>query len=164
MKLIVILTILLIPTEFEVIRDRKGDIHPNSDWKIRALLCATVGMIVTLAFTFQETYIDFIRVSVVYTISSGLLFASVFPYWVNFVHLKNGVTTYNVHGKGMPYSLLTKWEVAKHVLQHLSQTAWPDKTWWWRWIGVGGRFVVNFILLVIAILLACANSGEFSFF
>lgn len=164
LTLCLIIAVLLIPTMVEVTRDRKGDSHPNADWKFRALLCACAGIIVSITFNKPTNYVTFISSSTVYAIASGLLFSSLFPYWINFVHLKNGVTRYLHKGIYVPYNWMLKKEVIKHVLQHLSDTAWPDKTEWWRKAGAGGRLVIYVILYLTALMLIGSQCSHLSLF
>lgn len=49
------LLILSAPTAFEVIRDRHGDAHPNSDWKLRTILCIISGGVFTLVMLPDDT-------------------------------------------------------------------------------------------------------------
>jgi len=152
MRIIVSFILLLLPTWLEVYKDRNGDVHPNHDWIFRGVLCLIVGFLLGLVSTTNH---HFLLPCIKYTISSALLFAGIFPYWINFVQLKNGITTYakvpKLHLYG--YRLLSKSEVLDHVLNHLSDSAWPDKTKWWRSIGWLGRLIVNMILITIAVLL-----------
>lgn len=163
------LIILLAPTIFEIIRDRHGDAHPNSDWKLRTTFCIISGGVFTLVMlpsdtTLNHALLNFIRFIVV----SGCLFTGIFNYWINYVHLKNGVTEAKVKiknslfnspmtGTSKPlmfidgvadYFECSKKEVLIHVLSHLSDSAWPDKTWWWRAIGWQGRLIVNTVILI----------------
>lgn len=156
MKVLIIFIGLLFPTWFEKRRDRNGDAHPNNDWKFRGLLCILAGATLALVyesrpFDFWQFLFDFNR----FTIASILFFSSIFPYWINYTHLKNGVTTF----AGIPkhhiysYRLLTRTEVFFHVVNHLSKKAWPDKESWWMALGWKGRAFVNGSLLLIGILL-----------
>lgn len=157
MKFIIIFLAALTPTWFEGIRDRKGDSHPNSDWKLRGLLCFITAAL--SAFFFRDNFwIDTIK----YTVSSALLFAALFPYYINWIHLKNGVTTYKVvktwdDGRVVPmyykYNLLERKEIFDHIVNHMSDKAWPDKLVWWRQIGWKWRMVINTTFLIAAILL-----------
>lgn len=151
---------LLFPMPTEGYRDRKGDAHPNSDWITRGIFCCISGLLVSFLWNQRTDLIimDAIRFSFV----SSLLFAALFPYYINWVHLKNKVTSYKTYrinnGKSWvytyPYGTLTKKEIFDHVVGHLSDTAWPDKTWWWRRLGWKGRMIINSIILCIAIWLA----------
>lgn len=156
------LIILLAPTIFEIIRDRHGDAHPNSDWKFRANLCIGAGLFVALIHN-EPIYWPYLISLIRYSFIAGLLFAAIFPYWINWVHLKNGVTEVRVKIPSVGGKLIvdgfaeyfecSKKEVFMHVVSHLSKSAWPDKTWWWRAIGWQGRLLVNVIILSAALYL-----------
>lgn len=150
MRTIAILIILLCPTWIETRKDRKGNKHPNHDWVYTLIFCIVTGCLVS--FSIHQLDIEFM---VRYSVASGFLFWAVFSYWNNLVELKNGTTTYAKIPKLHIYSyrLLTWKEVLDHVVNHLSGTAWPDKTKWWRAIGWFGRLVVYLVFLTVAILL-----------
>lgn len=152
MKLIIIFLSLLFPAAIEVALDRDGDHHPNNDWKLRGMLCMIVGLTLCIIYSehqFDLFTIDFLR----YTLMSGLVFTAVFPYWINWVHLKRKITVYTYKKAFIPYALLTKKEVIHHVMNHLSDTAWPDKIWIWRLIGPYGRLIFNILLLGLTIFI-----------
>lgn len=143
MKLLVSILLLIIPTWYEVFRDRHGDAHPNSDWKLRGFMCLVCGALVGMIHG------DLVFGTIKYTLSAIFLFAALFPYWINFVHLKNGVTSYMIPAR---YDLLNVDEILEHVKNHLSKTAWPDKTWWWIKLGANGRFIVYLVFFILAII------------
>lgn len=152
MKIFIAFLFLIFPTWFEGYRDRNGDAHPNNDWKLRGIICLISGIVATIILPKSEWMIlDFLR----YSTSSILLFTSVFPYWINFIHLKNGVTRYNGIPKTHIYNFknLNSNEVLDHVVKHLSDTAWPDKEKWYRAFGWGGRLIAYLLILCVAILL-----------
>ena len=155
MKILIAFLILLFPTWFEVYRDQDGDVHPNYDWKFRGLLCILSGVLVAIIMHKNSDWLAESLVILKYILSSILIFTSVFPYWINFVHLKNGVTTFEGIPKSHRYDFkyLNHYEVIDHVLKHLSNTAWPDKEKWYRDFGWGGRLIVYVLILCVSIYL-----------
>jgi hypothetical protein len=84
-----------------------------------------------------------------YSIVSASLYASIFPYWINYVHLKNRITGIQRYLRVyVTYPHSKRKEIFMHVVSHLSNFAWPDKTWWWRKLGWKGRLIVNAIILI----------------
>lgn len=159
MKLLIIFISSLFPTWNEAYRDRHGDAHPNSDWKVRGVQCLITGLLSALilvnqdfrmAITSWQFYINWVK----FTISSALTFAALFPYYINFIHLKNGVTTYShPNGKYYMFGFLSRKEKFDHIVNHLSKSAWPDKTVWWRRLGWKWRMVISAVFLISAILI-----------
>lgn len=101
--------ILCLPTLYAVWEDRNGDVHPNNDLVIITLIglvaASCVGLMRGNSFwndNFKGAFLSF------------CIFVSIFPYLMNIVHLKRGVT-YN-----------------KVWWNHLSKTAWPDRLPTWR--------------------------------
>lgn len=156
--LILGLLILFFPTALKVWRDRNGVKHPDNWFVVFIALMAALGILVLLIKP-----VDNILGWVKYSIVSWCLYASIFNYWINYVHLKNGVTEarvkiLSVGGKLMvdgfaEYFECSKKEVFMHVVSHLSKSAWPDKTWWWRGLGWKGRIVVNALILIGGLIL-----------
>lgn len=146
--MIISLLSLLFPSAFEVRRDRNGDAHPNSDWKLRGLLCVITGALV--AFIHDG---NFIINTIRYTATSICFFASVFPYWINYIHLKNKVTTYCHDHIYIQFEKLTRKEIIYHVSNHLSLTAWPDRVVWWRQLGGRVRSIINCIILITGLII-----------
>jgi len=146
-KIILSLFFLKLPTWFEVYRDRKGDAHPNSDWKLRGITCLLVGATASIIIN-HLTWGSF----ACYTIASVCFFTGIFPYWINYVHLRNGVTHLkyksNTHTL-IPFSLATKKEVFDHVVNHLSTKAWPDKEPFWINLGWKNRLYINIGIVVV---------------
>lgn len=149
MKIIFCLMLALFPSYAEMYRDRLGDAHPNDDWKMRGVFCLLSGAISAKLFPLDQPYLlDLLR----YTFLSVCIFSAVFPYWINYVHLKNGVTWYIYQNRAVPFNLLNSNEIFKHITGHLSRTAWPDKTYWWRQLGWKKRLIINCIIIVVGIL------------
>lgn len=150
------LLILFFPTALKVWRDRNGVKHPDNWFVLFIALMAAMGILVLLIKP-----VDNLLGLGKYSIVSWCLYASIFPYWINYVHLKNGVTDARVlvdlgYKKvyGMSeYFECSKKEVFLHVVSHLSRTAWPDKTWWWRALGWNGRLIVNALILIGGLIL-----------
>ena len=155
MKIIISLIILLFPTWFEVYRDRNGDIHPNYDWKFRGLTCIIAGFLAPYGVHDYTGWESYVLTSIKYTTISIMLFTSIFPYWINFVHLKNNVTRFAGVTKSHRYDFkfLTYSEILKHVLTHLSDTAWPDKEQWYRSLRWIGRLIIYGLILCVSIYL-----------
>lgn len=143
---------LLIPTFREAWRDRRGDAHPNDDWKSRSLACIIAGLLCTISSANKDYpfAIQFIR----FTGLSVGVFIATFNYLVNYIHLRYRVTRVVLRGNPIEYEMAHWTEVVHHVLDHLSDRAWPDKEPWWRKITWRGRLVVNVLGLVVFIILA----------
>lgn len=169
------LLILFAPTALKVCRDRNGVKHPDR-WGFILLCChiiVSTGLLVAIRNFIgvhvyfnpvMESYLISAVIQVTtYYVTSAAIYASIFPYWINWVHLKNGVTEarVNIIVSNSPmfirgvadYFECSKKDVLMHVLSHLSNSAWPDKTWWWRAIGWQGRLLVNVIILSAALYL-----------
>jgi len=151
MKTFMTIVILILPTLFEVYRDKYGDVHPNYDWRIRGITCFIVACIISFLMYDTNYILNLIR----FTTAATFLFAALFPYWINYIHLKNNVTTYagipKSHRYGFRY--LTMPEILNHVVKHLSDRAWPDKEKWWRSFGWGGRAIVYLVFLFVGVWL-----------
>lgn len=107
------LLVLCAPLAWELYDDRNGDDHgaKNDDWILRGLLMIVASVIVM----FTNPYRNFAQAFIL----SFAIFTALFPYLVNIVHFKRGVTT------------------DSHWWDHLSKTAIPDKwisflPWWIR--------------------------------
>jgi archaellum biogenesis protein FlaJ (TadC family) len=113
--------VLLFPVIWECWDDRDGDDHggKNDDWILRGLLMLVGSMIVFLIHPtknfFQALFLSF------------AMFTLIFPYAVNIVQYKRGVT----HDP--------KW------WDHLSKTAIPDK--WDAWSGL--HWSIRLILMLM---------------
>lgn len=160
------LLILFFPTALKVWRDRNGVKHPDNTFPYFLILMAFCGgglMVIDVIRIGPEIYPNHRWLMAKYTIVSWCLYASAFPYIINWVHLKNGVTEarvkiLSVGGKLMvdgfaEYFECSKKEVFMHVVSHLSKTAWPDKEKWWRALGWKGRLVVNALILTGGLIL-----------
>jgi len=101
----------------------------------------------------HSDHFSFIFNLVRFSTSSAFLFAAFFPYWINFVHLKNGVTHYRGINYKFPYKYLKLHEVLDHIVTHLSDSAWPDKEKWWRAFGWFGRSIVYLVFLFVGVWL-----------
>lgn len=165
------LLILFFPTALKVWRDRNGVKHPDNTFPYFILLMALCGMGVAIIDVIKigpEIYPNHRWLMAKYSFVSWCLYASIFPIWINWVHLKNGVTSIRkiivppMNGPYMyfdsvydfiAYAEATRKEVFLHIVSHLSKTAWPDKTWWWRALGWKGRLVVNGLILIGGLIL-----------
>lgn len=176
------LLILFFPTALKVWRDRNGVKHPDNTFPYFILLMAFFGgglMVIDVIRIGPEIYPNHRWLMAKYSFVSWCLYASIFPIWINWVHLKNGVVEISLksnltleqkerikktfkdweedwNAPGMAvYSYLgaTRKEVFMHVVSHLSKSAWPDKTWWWRALGWKGRLVVNALILIGGLIL-----------
>jgi hypothetical protein len=149
-----VLSILLIPILTELQDDKSGDIHPNYDWVVRVMLMTVFGSFCTVLRPINEYF--FLSVAL-YAGASALFFTALFDYCMNYVHLKNHVTAYRtIGGVRIPFNLLSKREVVLHCLNHLSKTAWPDKTRLWIAIKWQGRLIVKLICLALGLFLISA--------
>lgn len=144
MKFLITLLFDFSATWTEGYRDRHGDAHPNSDWKMRGLLCLIAGLMSALIDPRLTYLIDVAR----HTSISALLFSALFPYWINYIHLKNKVTAYII-----PFGLMTRQEKFDHIVNHMSDTAWPDRDPSWRSLGWKRRMAINATLLCLALIL-----------
>lgn len=165
MKILFVILLLILPAWMEVYRDRKGDSHPNNDWQLRTFFCLISGVFSALLLPLSTYLIDLAR----YVAISGLWFSVIFPYWINYVHLKNGVTSYHKllekrytgmgiefisrRTGGLQWSTMTSEEKFDHIVNHMSDTAWPDRIVWWRQLGWKCRAIVNAVLLCISIII-----------
>lgn len=116
--------VLLTPTAWELYDDYRGDDHngKNDDWKLRGLLMLVSAITVWLINPHRNFAQAFIL--------TFAMFAALFPYLINIIHYKRGVTSD------------PKW------WSHLSKTAIPDK-----WISFIPWYL---IMLMYAILLGAA--------
>lgn len=164
---IVGLLVLFFPTALKVWRDRNGVKHPDPTFLFLIALMIGMGW-VKWAMDVWGTcpcpdHLKQILLWVKYSIVSWCLYTAIFPYWINYVHLKNGVTEARVKIMSVGSKLLvdgvaeylecTRKEVFLHVVSHLSKSAWPDKTWWWRALGWRGRMIVNTLILIGGLIL-----------
>lgn len=158
------LLILFFPTALKVWRDRNGVKHPDPTFILLVCLMMACGNFVWVIMNWDgwtHDYIQWIIQASRYVIVSAAFYASIFPYLVNYVHLKNGVTEARIKIKSLvvptyvvaEYLECTKKEVFIHIVSHLSKTAWPDKTWWWRALGWNGRLIVNALILIGGLIL-----------
>lgn len=155
------LLILFFPTALKVWRDRNGVKHPDPEFIYFIFVMILCGVFV--AAYWAHSMRDFFIGAIKYPIVSWCLYASIFNYWINYVHLKNGVTEARVKILSVGSKLMvdgfaeyfecSKKEVFMHVVSHLSKTAWPDKEKWWRALGWKGRLVVNALILTGGLIL-----------
>lgn len=137
------------------------------------MFCIIAGVFSAFTLELSDYWIDVIR----YTSIATIWFGVVFPYWINYVHLRNGITSFirkrpskpgevtlssaspvMAYGvflikEAIPFGLLTDEEKFDHIVNHMSDTAWPDKIVWWRQLGWKGRAIVNAIALCISIVI-----------
>lgn len=151
------LLILFFPTALKVWRDRNGVKHPDNTFPYFILLMALCGMGVAIIDVIKigpEIYPNHRWLMAKYSFVSWCLYASIFPYCINWVHLKNGVVQVGAWRMSFYHiSYSSKKEIFLHIVCHLSKTAWPDKTWWWRGLGWKGRLVVNALILIGGLIL-----------
>lgn len=149
------LLILFFPTALKVWRDRNGVKHPDNTFPYFILLMALCGMGVAIIDVIKigpEIYPNHRWLMAKYSFVSWCLYTSIFNYWINYVHIKNDVVEPAVN-IARNYSDLSKRGIFMHVVSHLSKSAWPDKTWWWRALGWKGRLVVNALILIGGLIL-----------
>jgi hypothetical protein len=142
--------ILFSPTALKVDRDRNGVKHPDPAFIVFIGIMIGAGFIAWCVKYWPVAGSSFTLALLLiakYSIVSASFYASIFPYWINYVHLKNGVTYRRLY-----YDVDRKHRyretIFKHVASHLSDFAWPDKTWWWRALGWRGRMIVNALILI----------------
>lgn len=123
------LFVLCAPTGWAVVDDTKGDVHPNHDLYVVVGLCVVSSLIVALIHPVTSFLFDFFKSFFL----SGMIYVSLFPYMINIVLYRRGV----IKDK--------KW------YNHLSETAWPDKTTFWQATPWYGRMFSAFILLSLAL-------------
>ena len=147
------------PLYWEIKNDTNGDEHPNYDWERRMFLCSLVGVISAISIHWFSPWWEFLLFAVKYSVCCAGIFSAIFPYWVNYVHLKKGIVVISKDVSTKAYKgiiryhfeSLTKKEIFIHVVSHLSDSAIPDKWKFWRKIGWVGR------LIVYAFILTCSS-------
>ncbi len=122
-----ILLIVFLPVALAVWDDKDGDSHPNNDLWIIGIF---MFMLSTWLMIGDPSLLMLIKNMVV-----GITgFALFFPFIVNFVHYKRGVTK------------------SSNWWSHLSSKAWPDRLFLKYDIGWAMRLVLYLILFIIALL------------
>lgn len=145
------------PLRWEIKNDAYGEHkkHPNYDWERRTVLCALTGVLASCALTWIEHH-DWqwtLWNAVKYSLCSAAIFIAVFPYAINYIHLKNHVTRAKTTKGYLEYQFLTRKEIIHHVLTHLSDSAVPDKYEWYRRLGPIGRLIAYDLLLIASVWL-----------
>ena len=128
--------LLILPTVWELINDRKGDAHPNNDWMYRGLLMLLASGAVAIIHP-EKNFIQ------CFLLSFGV-FAFFFTYLVNIVHLCYGVTEDR------------KW------WNHLSKNAFPDNIQMWADTPWYGRMFILAVILLVGIKLYVCWEGLFA--
>lgn len=132
---IIIIITLCIPLGYAIWEDRKGDKHPNHDWVIIGIIMVVVSFIAAFIDGRFNIWFNWFRS---FMLSFGI-YAALFDYGVSFMYL-----------------ISKKVERKVNPLTHLSDTAWPDRTPWWRALGWGGRlFVKAWVFAVCYIVYFC---------
>ena len=75
----VLLLVLAAPLVWELINDKKGDVHPNNDWLIRGLIA--VGASALVSIIGNKSFLQAL-------VMAFGIFTLFFPYLVNIVHKK----------------------------------------------------------------------------
>lgn len=134
---IILVITLLLPTAYALWDDRNGDKHPNRDWLIIGIamfVCCVIVSVIDGRFGFLFNMLRSVSLSL------GM-YVLIFDWAVvlmlvsrDVIELKRGEKWYN----------------------HFSNTAWPDRWDWWRWLPWYGRlFVRLWIFTVLAIIYFC---------
>lgn len=106
-----LILVLAAPTAWALWDDRNGDVHPNNDLITISWLTLAACFLVAGVDPLTVYWLDTLRCLTL----SVALYVAVFPYAVNYILIKRGVI-----------NARAKW------YDHLSKTAWPDRTGWWQ--------------------------------
>jgi hypothetical protein len=121
--------LLCLPTAWALYDDRNGDKHPNRDLYTVMVAVGVVGLFCALINRPTFYWLDFLRSICL----SGAIYVSVFPYAVNYMLWRRGIL-----------NTKTWWN-------HLSKTAWPDRTSWWIGTPWYGRVFFALVILGAAL-------------
>jgi hypothetical protein len=127
---ILLILLLTVPTLWALWDDRNGDKHPNHDLVMVTVLTFIVSTFTALINPLTIYWLDLLRGVVL----AGAIYVSVFPYAVNYMLIKRGVI-----------NTRNKW------YNHLSKTAWPDRTGWWQATPWFGRMFFAAVILLAAL-------------
>ncbi len=144
------LILIVPPTGIKLIKDRNGIQHPDPGeaWFV-ALICVASGGIACILNDSLSLWGWFRATSV----SCGS-FWLLFPYLFNWYWWHKTIKPYNTPHKIGNYTLYySTYKLWWYVVDHLSDTAIPDKWPVWRKIGWFGRLLVYLIIFTITVII-----------
>ena len=127
--------LLLCPLAYALWEDRDGDSHPNNDLLDILIIGVVAALSVATIHPMQPRFVDWLLDALRAGVFSASCYIALFPYLVNIMHYKRGVTA------------------DRRWWDHLSLTAWPDKWWLWRELHWSVRMILLILILATSTII-----------